>query len=106
FALAALLAVMVARTPYAQVLFGSIVGTVTDPSGAAVPQATVKVTNQDTNETREVATNEAGGFVLSTLPAGTYSVAISKTGFKTFTAQGTPLSLNTVVRVDTVLQVG
>src|SRR6185437_2514511 len=85
---------------------GSIVGTVTDPSGAAIPQASVKVANQDTNETREVTTNEAGGFVLSTLPAGVYSVSVSKSGFRTFTAQHTPLSLNTVVRVDAVLQVG
>ena len=90
----------------AQVLFGSIVGTVTDSSGAAVPQAAVKVTNQETNETREVETNDAGGYVLSTLPAGTYNVAISKTGFRAFTAQRTPLTLNTVVRVDAVLQVG
>src|SRR5690242_17059600 len=90
----------------AQVLFGSIVGTVTDSSGAAVPQAAVKVTNEETNETREVESNDAGGYVLSTLPAGTYTVSISKTGFRAFTAQRTPLTLNTVVRVDAVLQVG
>jgi hypothetical protein len=100
------LTTVVSRIADAQVLFGSIVGSVTDASGAAVPNAQVKVTNQETNETREVATNDAGGYVLSTLPAGTYNVSVSKTGFRTFTAQHTPLSLNTVVRIDAALQVG
>jgi hypothetical protein len=90
----------------AQVLFGSIVGNVTDASGAGIPQATVRVTQQETNESREVHTNDTGGFVFSTLPAGTYTVSVSKTGFRTFTAQNTPLSLNTVVRVDATLQIG
>ena len=47
-----------------------------------------------------------GRLRLSTLPAGTYTVAISKTGFRAFTAQRTPVTLNTVVRVDAALQVG
>ena len=66
------------RPAEAQVLFGSIVGNVTDSSGAAVPDATVKVTQRETNESREVKTNETGGFVLSTLPAGTYDITIAK----------------------------
>jgi hypothetical protein len=94
------------RTIDAQVLFGSIVGTVTDPTGAAVPQAAVKATNQQTNETHEVSTNDLGGYVLSTLPAGIYTLSISKPGFRSFAAQGTALTLNTVVRVDATLQVG
>ncbi|HWB86510.1 MAG TPA: TonB-dependent receptor [Bryobacteraceae bacterium] len=90
----------------AQVLFGSIVGNVTDATGAAVPGATVRVSSQQTNETREVTTNDAGGYVLSTLPAGTYRVSVTKTGFRTFNAEETPLNVNTVVRVDAVLQLG
>jgi hypothetical protein len=90
----------------AQVLFGSIVGNVTDTSGAAVPDAVVKVTQRETTESREVKTNESGGFVLSTLPAGTYDITISKTGFRSYTSQSNQLSLNTVVRVDASLQVG
>src|SRR4051812_1155562 len=50
----------------AQVLYGSIVGSVTDPSGASVPAATVRVTQTQTNEIREVSTNDAGGYILST----------------------------------------
>lgn len=74
----------------AQVLFGSIVGNVTDASGAAVPDATVKVTQRESNESGEVKTNESGGFVLSTLPAGTYDITISKGGFRSYTAKNNP----------------
>jgi hypothetical protein len=97
---------VVSRGVHAQVLFGSIVGSVTDSSGAAVPGAQIRVTQKETNESREVTTNDAGGYNLSTLPAGTYDIAVSKAGFRTFVAQETRLSLNTVVRVDAVLQVG
>jgi Carboxypeptidase regulatory-like domain/TonB-dependent Receptor Plug Domain len=90
----------------AQVLFGSIVGSVTDPSGAAVPAATVTVTQLETNESRESKTNEAGGFTLTTVHAGTYKVVVAKEGFKGYTADNVAVSLNTVVRVDATLQVG
>ena len=55
---------------------------VTDASGASVPDGTVKVTQTQTNESREVTTNESGGYTLSSVPAGTYSVSISKAGFR------------------------
>lgn len=90
----------------AQVLFGSIVGSVTDASGAAVPGAAVKVTQAETNETRETRTNESGGFTLSTVHTGSYKVSVSKEGFKTDNADNILVSLNTVVRVDVSLQVG
>ena len=94
------------RPAEAQVLFGSIVGNVTDASGAAVPDATVKVTQRETNESREVRTNETGGFVLSTLPAGTYDITISKVGFRNYTSKNNQLSLNTVVRADAAVAGG
>lgn len=58
----------------AQVLFGSMVGNVTDATGTAVPSATVKVTETSTNESRTVDTNDAGIYNVATLPAGTYQV--------------------------------
>jgi hypothetical protein len=94
------------RPAGAQVLYGSIVGSVTDASGASVPDATVKVTQTQTNESREVSSNESGGYTLSTLPAGTYNISISKTGFRDFSTQNVEVRLNTVVRVDALLQVG
>ncbi len=90
----------------AQVLYGSLVGNVTDPTGAGVPNAVVKVTQTETNENREVRTNESGQYTLSTLPAGPYTVSITKEGFRGFAAQNIVVRLNTVVRVDATLQVG
>lgn len=104
---AGILALIVLSTPAAaQVLYGSIVGNVADPSGGSIPGATVKVTQTDTNETREVLTNESGNYTLSTVPAGPYTVTITKAGFRTYTAQNVVVRLNTVVRVDAALQVG
>jgi hypothetical protein len=105
-AVAVTIAVPCTRTAYAQVLFGSIVGAVTDASGAAVPAASVKVTQLETNEVRETKTNESGGYTLSTVHAGTYKVTVAKEGFKTFNAENVPVTLNTAVRVDAPLQVG
>ena len=90
----------------AQVLFGSMVGSILDSSGAAVPNAAVRVTQLETNESRETQTNESGGFNLSTLKAGTYKVAILKEGFKTFYVENVAVSLNTTVRVDAKLEIG
>ena len=89
-----------------QVLYGSIVGSVTDASGASVPGAVVKVTQTETNQSREIKTNETGGYTLSTVPAGTYQVAISKDGFRAYAAKDIIVRLNTVVRVDAALEVG
>src|SRR5436305_3373286 len=90
----------------AQVLSGSLVGNVTDASGSAVAGASVRVVQGQTNDTREVTTNDSGGYTLPTVPAGTYEVSISKAGFQTFTTRNIEVRLNTVVRVDASLQVG
>jgi protocatechuate 3,4-dioxygenase beta subunit len=71
------------RRAAVQVLYGSLVGGVTDPSGAAVPGATVTVTQAETQFTRSVTTDSSGTYSLSTLKAGTYEVKISAPGFKT-----------------------
>ena len=104
--LAAFLFASVPSVVNAQVLFGSIVGNVTDSSGASIPSATVAATQVETNETHEVKSNDSGGYTLTTIPAGTYMVVISKTGFRTFDATAVQVRLNTVVRVDAILSVG
>jgi len=60
---------------------GTLMGTVTDPSGAVVPGADVKAVNQDTGLNRETKTNEAGQYRFDLLPAGTYQVRIVSKGF-------------------------
>jgi hypothetical protein len=88
----------------AQVLYGSVVGNITDPSGAAVPGVTVKVTNVETGLVREIASNERGGFVLPDLQAGRYDVTATSPSFAGFTQRGIDVSSNAVVRIDVQLQ--
>ena len=77
-------AVLFALAPSAsaQKTSGTITGTVTDPSGAAMPGATVGVVNERTGAAREAATNEEGSFSFPELEAGTYRLTVNKGGFK------------------------
>ncbi|HYA65009.1 MAG TPA: carboxypeptidase-like regulatory domain-containing protein [Candidatus Sulfotelmatobacter sp.] len=61
---------------------GIVVGTVTDPSGAAVPGATVTLTDTATNAERTATTNDTGRYNFPNVPPGNYNVTISKTGFR------------------------
>src|SRR4030095_13393664 len=80
-----------------QVLYGSVIGVVTDPSAAPVLGAGVRIINADTGQTREAQTNELGVYNFSTLPAGTYDITFSKTGFATFTRQSQVVTTNSVL---------
>src|SRR3954451_14159248 len=70
---------------HAQVLYGSIVGTVTDPSSAVIANAQIKAVNPATGETRETTTDDAGHFTLSNLIPGSYDIRISAPSFRTYT---------------------
>src|ERR1700744_2850462 len=61
---------------------GTVAGTVTDPSGAAIADATVTLTDRATNTPRVASTNENGRYVLVDIPAGNYDVSVSKQGFR------------------------
>ena len=102
----AVLLIYADRPAVAQVLFGSVVGNVSDTTGASVPGATVGITEVSTNESRTVQTNEQGAYTVSTVPAGTYRVEISKEGFRRFAASNILVNQNNVVRVDAQLQLG
>lgn len=102
----ALLATQLSPPANAQVLYGSIVGNVTDQTGAAVPDATVTVTHRETGATRTTTTTPAGTYSLPNLPSGTYEVRISKEGFQTFTQRDVVVTINAVTRVDATLNVG
>src|SRR6516225_7738905 len=79
FAAAVLLALSVA---WAQTTTGSIVGTVTDTSGASVANATVTIANVDTGITNKTITTASGDYVVTPLPVGHYSVTVEAAGFK------------------------
>src|SRR5687768_1837483 len=90
---AAVLCALLPATPaYAQAT-GTILGNVTDSSGAAVPGATVTATNVDTQLTRDTTTDESGQYALRLLPLGNYKVDVTLTGFKTFSQTGILLEL-------------
>ncbi|MPY91453.1 MAG: hypothetical protein GEU99_26535 [Luteitalea sp.] len=89
----------------AQVLYGSIVGNVTDSSGAAVPGATITITNKERNVTREEVTDDTGSYTFSTVATGTYSVRVTLPGFRPVERSSVPVTLNSVVRVDAALDV-
>ena len=68
---------------YAQnISSGTIAGTVTDPSNAAVADGTVTLTDTATNIPRTTTTNEVGRYVFANVPPGTYTLTINKAGFR------------------------
>ncbi|MGP0021507.1 MAG: carboxypeptidase regulatory-like domain-containing protein [Candidatus Sulfotelmatobacter sp.] len=84
----------------------TIVGTVTDPSGAAVPNATITITDTDTGVARSLPTNGDGQYVAPDLVIGHYNVKVSATGFKAAEQKGITLDVGDRTRVDFKLQVG
>ena len=68
-----------------QVLYGSITGRVTDPTGGAIPGATVAITQNETKAKRETVTDHNGAYQFPTVQSGTYTVVVTLTGFQTFT---------------------
>ena len=89
-----------------QLLYGSLVGTVTDQSGAVVPKAQVKAVQPATGESREVTTDDEGRFTIGNVIAGTYDIHVSAAGFGPVTRTGVIATINTVTRVDVQLQLG
>lgn len=104
-AIAAIIFLYPQRLP-AQGVFGSISGIVTDPSGAVVTGATVKVTNVDTNVTTTWRTNNAGVYNATSLNPGNYKVQAEAKGFKTAVASDIGLEVNASPKVDLTLAVG
>src|SRR6266567_3845015 len=90
----------------AQGLFGTISGVVTDPTGAVVSGATVKVTNIGTNVAVTLTTNGAGVYNATSLNPGTYKVQAEARGFKTAVANNIVLDVNATPKVDLALTVG
>jgi outer membrane receptor protein involved in Fe transport len=90
----------------AQALYGSIVGQVADTSNAVVPDATVRLTNRETNQERVATTGASGAFSFPTLAGGTYDLVITKNGFQTFRAQAINVAVGQVARVDAELRLG
>ena len=90
----------------AQVDRGSIVGTVSDPSGANVEGAKVVIRNLATDQPVEVTTDSSGAYAANLLRIGAYSVTVERQGFKRAVEPNVEVGVNQVVRVNLTLQVG
>ncbi|MFN7931817.1 MAG: TonB-dependent receptor [Bryobacteraceae bacterium] len=85
---------------------GTILGTVTDSTGAVVPSIKVTAKNLGTNETREFTTDESGNYQFNALLTGRYAITAAGGQFKTATVNDVELRVNSQARVDIVMQLG
>jgi Carboxypeptidase regulatory-like domain/TonB dependent receptor-like, beta-barrel len=89
-----------------QVATGSILGTVTDSSGGAVPGAQVTATNLDTQYSRSATTDQSGQYSLPLMPVGKYKVDVALDGFKTLSRTGILLEVGRNARIDVAIEPG
>src|SRR5262245_7123960 len=88
----------------AQAVKGSLLGTITDASGAVIPGASVTITEVNTNLTRSTVTNESGNYVFGQLDRGVYRVEIQLSGFKKAIRERADVLVNQDTRVDMRLE--
>ena len=107
-ATAALAAVIgfIPNTASAQVLYGSITGTITDGSGAAVPGATISIKDEATGLALSAVTDSNGAYTIRNVTGGTYSLRASLQGFKEYVQTGIPVTAGSVGRINGKLEIG
>jgi len=84
----------------------TISGTVTDQSGAALPGATVTVTNIDTNIARKITALDNGNYTVAQLPPGKYTLTVDQTGFKSYVQQDIVLVIGQMAEINVQMQLG
>ena len=102
----ACLAVLIAAPTFAQRDMGTLLGTVTDPSGAAVPGATITITEDATGVANTVETDATGNYIRPLLKPGTYTIAAESEGFKRTVQTGVVLQSTARVAANFVLELG
>ena len=100
------LAVLFLAQANAQSTFGTIVGSVTDPSGAAMANVTVTLLNNATGDRRTAATDPNGSYQFVSLNPGEYKVDVQQTGFRHYTRTAITVEVAAQLRVDVTMQVG
>src|SRR5215813_13623227 len=98
--------VLLVSVGIAQTSKGILSGVVRDATGAAIPGATVTVTNQDTGETRTVTSEATGAYRVDAISPGLYKVHVEMNGFQKFDARDVPVQPSVVSSFDPILQVG
>ena len=102
----ALLILLFQVPSFCQLDRGMLTGAVTDPSGAAIPAASVIVQNTATNARYDTKTTAAGQFTMPNLPPGPYQITVESGGFKKLVRSNIELRVTEVVRVDVTMEVG
>jgi hypothetical protein len=102
----AVLSVLITATAWSQATTGTIVGRVTDQSGAVIPGANVEMTSQNTGIARSVSSTEQGEYTFTNVDPGIYRISVSAKGFKTAVAREITLYVNQTARVDLSLELG
>src|SRR5579872_589515 len=90
----------------AQVIYGSVIGTITDQSDAVVPSAAVTLTNRETGVARTANTDQAGRYSFVNVLPGLYDLKVTASGFRTYAETGFEVTPNTVSRMDPKLALG
>src|SRR5262245_18541258 len=104
--LAVALLVSASRPARAQIGGGEITGLVTDAQAAAVPGATITATNTATGVTRTTISTDTGGYAVSGLPPGVYTVDVMLSGFRTVRHEEVRVQTGVTIRLDIALMVG
>jgi hypothetical protein len=91
---------------HAQQITGAIAGTVMDPAGAVVPNASIQVTNTGTGSSRAATSDNAGSFLIQYLPVGNYTVDVTAQGFKKFVQQNVIIAVDVTQPLNVTLGVG
>ncbi|HEY3838711.1 MAG TPA: TonB-dependent receptor [Bryobacteraceae bacterium] len=100
------LVTMIPSQATAQVLYGSVVGSVQDESGASVPNALVTILNNATSQARNTNTAADGAYSFTDLPEGAYVLKVAAPGFRTAQTNDVRVNINVTARYDVHLQVG
>ena len=107
FALLLVIGVLgVLQPAWSQEVTAAIVGTVVDPSGAPIKDATVTATDTERGTVRTAQTNDSGSYNITRVPVGTYEVKVSAPGFQTAVHSAFTLVLNQTARIDVAMKVG
>src|SRR5947207_12052080 len=106
FCLAVFALLTLTCSAFAQVQNGQLTGTVTDPTGAAIPNAKVTVANPSTGLNLSTSTTSSGTYVVKEIPIGTYKVSTEASGFKTVSNNDVTVNAGTIAHVDVKMTMG
>src|SRR5580698_4806434 len=106
YTLSAVLVALFSVSAWSQTQLATVSGTITDPSGAAVPGVSATIVSQGTGLKRSALTDTAGEYRFAGLPTGTYSLRMEKTGFQSQIREGIELTSAAEVTINSQLAIG